>query len=78
MDKESEVAEIAVLGGVGFNSYRDCDSHPVKTPFGGITAYLTSINGRNVAIIPRHAEEIHIPPHRVNYRANIWARNNFV
>lgn len=73
MDTEAEVAEIAVLGGVGFNSYRNCESVPLKTPFGRVTAYLTSIKGRNVVIIPRHAEEIHIPPHRVNYRANIWA-----
>lgn len=73
MEKVDEIAEIAVLGGVGFSSYRDCESLPVKTPYGGVTAYITSIKGRNVAIIPRHAEEIHIPPHRVNYRANIWA-----
>lgn len=73
MDKVDEVAEIAVLGGVGFSSYRDCESHPVKTPYGSVTAYITLIKGRSVAIIPRHAEEIHIPPHRVNYRANVWA-----
>ncbi|AKB28417.1 5'-methylthioadenosine phosphorylase [Methanosarcina siciliae C2J] len=73
MDTEAEIAEIAILGGVGFNSHRDCENIPIKTPFGRITAYLTSIKGRNIAIIPRHVEEIHIPPHRVNYRANIWA-----
>lgn len=73
MDTVDEVAEIAVLGGVGFSSYSDCESHPVKTPYGGVTAYISTIKGRRVAIIPRHAEEIHIPPHRVNYRANVWA-----
>lgn len=73
MEKAAEIAEIAVLGGVGFSSYRDCESQPVKTPYGEVTAYLTSIKGRTIAIVPRHAEEIHIPPHRVNYRANIWA-----
>ncbi len=73
MDKADEIAEIAVLGGVGFSSYRDCESLQVKTPYGGVTAYITSIKGKGVAIIPRHAEEVHIPPHRINYRANIWA-----
>ena len=73
MENAAEIAEIAVLGGVGFSSYGDCESRPVKTPYGEVTAYLTSIKGRSVAIVPRHAEEIHIPPHRVNYRANIWA-----
>jgi 5'-methylthioadenosine phosphorylase len=76
MDKKDEVAEIAVLGGVGFSSYRDCENHPVKTPYGSVTAYITSIKGRSVAIIPRHAGEIHIPPHMINYRANIWAVNS--
>lgn len=76
MDKEAEVAEIAVLGGVGFNSHRDCESQPITTPYGRITAYLTSVKGRSVVIIPRHADEIHIPPHRVNYRGNIWAAHS--
>ena len=73
MDTVDEIAEIAVLGGVGFSSYRDCENHPVKTPYGDVTAYITGIKGRSIAIIPRHAGEIHIPPHRINYRANIWA-----
>ena len=73
MDKIDEIAEIAVLGGVGFNSHRDCENYPVKTPYGSVTAYITRINGKDIAIIPRHAKEVHIPPHRVNYRANIWA-----
>lgn len=73
MDKVDGIAEVAVLGGVGFNSYRDCESYPVKTPYGSVTTYITGIKGKTVAIIPRHAEEIHVPPHRVNYRANIWA-----
>ena len=73
MDKIDEIAEIAVLGGVGFNSHRDCENYPVKTPYGSVTAYITRINGKDIAIIPRHAKEVHIPPHRVNYSANIWA-----
>ncbi len=75
MDKADEIAEIAVFGGVGFSSHGDCKSRQVKTPYGDVTAYITSIKGRSVAIIPRHAKEIHIPPHRVNYRANVWAVN---
>jgi len=55
MDKAAEIAEIAVLGGVGFNSYRDCESQPVKTPYGEVTSYITSINVIRVAIIPMHA-----------------------
>lgn len=73
MENVSEEVEIAVLGGVGFNSYKDFESHLVNTPYGDVTVYFTDIKGRKVALIPRHAGENHIPPHRINYRANIWA-----
>ncbi|HWR24743.1 MAG TPA: S-methyl-5'-thioadenosine phosphorylase [Methanosarcina sp.] len=73
MEKAIHNIEIAVIGGVGFNSYRELESFKVSTPYGEVTAYLTVIRGKRVAVIPRHAGEIHIPPHRINYRANIWA-----
>lgn len=73
MKEAAEKAEIAVLGGVGFNSYRDFESIEVNTPYGEVTAYLTAIGKKRIAIIPRHAGKNHIPPHRINYRANIWA-----
>ncbi len=72
MKKAAENVEIAVLGGVGFNSYRDFESMEVQTPYGEVTAYLTTIKGKKIAVIPRHAGNNHIPPHRINYRANIW------
>jgi len=62
-----------VLGGVGFNSYQKFEKQLINTPYGEVTAYLTVIKGKRIAIIPRHAGENHIPPHRINYRANIWA-----
>jgi 5'-methylthioadenosine phosphorylase len=73
MEKKAEKVEIAVLGGVGFNLYSDFKLQTVKTPYGEVAAYQTTINGKKVAVIPRHAGENHIPPHRINYRANIWA-----
>jgi 5'-methylthioadenosine phosphorylase len=75
MENETGKIEIAVLGGVGFDSYKDFEALPVQTPYGEITAYQTMIRGKNVAVIPRHAGKNHIPPHRINYRANIWAIN---
>jgi 5'-methylthioadenosine phosphorylase len=73
MEKIPENVEIAVLGGVGFNSYQEFESKLVNTPYGEVTVYLTTIRGKKIAVIPRHAGENHIPPHRINYRANIWA-----
>jgi 5'-methylthioadenosine phosphorylase len=73
MEKIAQNVEIAVIGGVGFNSYREFENLQVSTPYGEVTAYLICINGKRVAVIPRHAGESHIPPHRINYRANVWA-----
>lgn len=73
MEKIPENVEIAVLGGVGFNSYQEFESRLVSTPYGEVTVYLTTVRGKKVVVIPRHAGENHIPPHRINYRANIWA-----
>ncbi|MDD2438609.1 MAG: S-methyl-5'-thioadenosine phosphorylase [Methanosarcinaceae archaeon] len=65
--------DVAILGGVGFNSYKEFKSRAVSTPYGKVTVYLTQIRGKNVAIVPRHAGKNHTPPHKINYRANIWA-----
>ncbi len=73
MKQAAENAEIAVLGGVGFNSCGDFESLEVQTPYGEVTAYLTTIRGKRIAVIPRHAGINHIPPHKINYKANIWA-----
>ena len=50
MEKAAENVEIAVLGGVGFNSYREFESQPVHTPYGGITTYFTTIRRKRVDI----------------------------
>lgn len=73
MGEKTEQFDIAILGGVGFNSHKDFESIEVQTPYGEVTAYLTRIRGKEVAVIPRHSGKNHIPPHRINYRANIWA-----
>ena len=35
--------------------------------------FLATIAGRRVAFLPRHGRRHTIPPHRINYRANVWA-----
>lgn len=63
-----------IFGGVGFTTAKDHHSRIINTPYGDVTAYITRINGSDVAIIPRHAgAEEHTPPHMINYRANVWA-----
>lgn len=75
MEKKVEDIEIALLGGVGFSSHKNLEPLEVQTPYGRVLTYLTTIRGKKIAIIPRHSGENHIPPHRINYRANIWAIN---
>jgi 5'-methylthioadenosine phosphorylase len=63
-------AEIAVIGGVGFDL--DGSEEVVETPYGNVKVWLTRMKGRQVVFLPRHGQG-HLPPHRVNYRANLWA-----
>jgi 5'-methylthioadenosine phosphorylase len=69
-------AEIGVFGGSGFYAFLD-DSEEVEvdTPHGRPAAAATvgTIGGRKVAFIPRHGRDHEFPPHRVPYRANVWA-----
>jgi 5'-methylthioadenosine phosphorylase len=69
-------AEIGVFGGSGFYSLLD-DVREVKvdTPYGppSDSFFLASVAGRAVAFLPRHGRRHTIPPHKINYRANVWA-----
>jgi 5'-methylthioadenosine phosphorylase len=69
-------AEIGVIGGSGFYSFlEDVTEIQVDTPYGSPSdsLFLGEIAGRRVAFLPRHGRGHHLPPHRINYRANLWA-----
>jgi 5'-methylthioadenosine phosphorylase len=69
-------ADIGILGGTGFYSFlTDPEQVVVDTPFGAPSAAvaLGEVAGRRVAFVPRHGERHQFGPHRVNYRANLWA-----
>ncbi len=71
-------AEIGIIGGSGvydISMIREAEQIKVYTPFGDTSDRVTlgDFEGRKVAFIPRHGKGHRIPPHRVNYRANIWA-----
>lgn len=70
------IAEVAVIGGTGFYSFLDDpEEHPVETPYGAPSAPVAvgTVAGRRVAFLPRHGAGHAFPPHRINYRANLWA-----
>ncbi len=69
-------ADIGVIGGSGFYSFLDDVTEvTVDTPYGppSDALLLGDIAGRRVAFMPRHGRGHHLPPHRINYRANLWA-----
>ncbi len=50
------------------------ETRHLKTPFGEPSdAYrIGRVSGSDIAFLPRHGSPHRIPPHRINYRANIW------
>jgi 5'-methylthioadenosine phosphorylase len=69
-------AEIGVFGGSGFYSLlEDVREVKVDTPYGAPSDsfFLAEVAGRKVAFLPRHGRRHTLPPHKVPYRANVWA-----
>lgn len=69
-------AEVGVFGGSGFYQFLDdVEEVEVETPYGKPSAPATigTIGDRRVAFIPRHGRRHELPPHRIPFRANVWA-----
>jgi 5'-methylthioadenosine phosphorylase len=69
-------ADVGVFGGSGFYRFLDDVTEvSVDTPFGPPSAplHLGHLGSRTVAFLPRHGARHELPPHRINYRANVWA-----
>ena len=67
---------LGVIGGSGFYEFMDdADWITVETPFGKPASPIAvgTVGEQFVAFLPRHGRTHEYPPHRVNYRANIWA-----
>jgi len=73
---KSKRADIAIIGGSGvyraerFEEQRQIE---MKTPYGESFLTVGDFKDRRIAFIARHGEKHSIPPHRINYRANIHA-----
>ncbi|MBE0417580.1 MAG: S-methyl-5'-thioadenosine phosphorylase [Coriobacteriia bacterium] len=69
-------AEIGVFGGSGFYELLDNPREfKITTPFGAPSSPVMhgEIGGRSVAFLPRHGKDHSLPPHMINFRANLWA-----
>ena len=73
-----EKAEIGIFGGTGIydsGMLQNSKEITIDTPYGKTSDSITigEFNGRKIAFMPRHGKKHTIPPHMINYRANIWA-----
>lgn len=69
-------ADLAVIGGSGFTAlFDDVETIEVTTPWGPPSGpiQMADVGDRRVAFLPRHGPGHRLPPHRVPYRANLWA-----
>jgi 5'-methylthioadenosine phosphorylase len=69
---------LAVIGGTGVYDprwFHEAHEVTVATPYGSVTMTEGLVEGCSdpVLFVNRHGAHHHIPPHRVNYRANVWA-----
>src|SRR5438105_15281666 len=73
---DKPAADIGVFGGSGFYSLlENVQEIPVETPYGPPSdrVFLAEMEGKRIAFLPRHGRTHTIPPHAINYRANVWA-----
>jgi len=69
-------AEIGVFGGSGFYSFFEkATKVNINTPYGKPSAEITiaEVFGKKVAFLPRHGLKHQFPPHKVPFKANIYA-----
>jgi 5'-methylthioadenosine phosphorylase len=69
-------APIGVIGGSGFYEFFSAaDEISVHTPYGEPSdpVMVGEVAGRRVAFLPRHGRDHRYPPHRIPFRANLWA-----
>lgn len=70
--------EIGIFGGTGIYDsglLEDPQEIEIDTPYGKPSDKITIgiFKGRKIAFLPRHGKKHSIPPHMINYKANIWA-----
>lgn len=75
------MSKIAIIGGTGLTSLSGLEivnREIIQTPYGEPSAPVVhgQLAGQEIIFLPRHGAGHTIPPHKINYRANIWAIKN--
>ena len=74
----NDLGRLGLIGGTGLNAWSELvveEQREVPTPYGAASAPLQigTLAGQPVCFLPRHGQGHKIPPHCINYRANLWA-----
>ena len=74
----NDQAEIGIFGGTGIYDsglLQDSKEIIIETPYGKTSDTITigEFEGKKIAFMPRHGKKHSIPPHMINYCANVWA-----
>ena len=69
---------IGIIGGTGLSEpsfLAEAEPRQVLTPFAEaeVQIFTGRMQGAELAFLPRHGKGHKVPPHRINYRANLWA-----
>ncbi|WP_457614652.1 S-methyl-5'-thioadenosine phosphorylase [Methanopyrus sp.] len=67
------MTEVGVIGGTGFRPGLPERRRTVFTPYGTVRVDITRVGDHRVYFINRHGKGHDLPPHRINYRAIVWA-----
>ena len=68
-------AKVAVIGGTGFEDFfKNARRMRLRTPYGMVSSiFAKTLEKKKVILLLRHGTGHSIPPHKVNYRANVCA-----
>ncbi|MDG6926333.1 MAG: MTAP family purine nucleoside phosphorylase [Nitrososphaerota archaeon] len=67
-------AKVGVITGSGMEElFGSSTERLVKTDYGVVKVYACTSGGKGFVVIPRHGREHSVPPHRVNFKANVQA-----
>ena len=72
------MSDLAIIGGTGLTKLEGLEitnRQTLKTPYGETSSPIIHGNycGKSIIFLARHGESHTIPPHKINYRANIWS-----
>ncbi|GFN22375.1 S-methyl-5'-thioadenosine phosphorylase [Thermanaeromonas sp. C210] len=73
---EAWQVRIAIIGGSGVYDpgiLTNLQEESVETPYGKVTVKVGTYRGEEICFMNRHGQKHSLPPHKVNYRANVWA-----